>query len=92
VVLKNNYLSSDFASPSPGMRVLVLWPKGSTATRESDGKLHVTGRGLPEQATGDDFPTGGGFEDLTGATRDIGTSIPPACQVGSYWIATPTHS
>jgi hypothetical protein len=91
--LAHVYLSAEFASPSPGAVVLPLWPEGSKATRTDGGGLRVEAPGLSATATGQHVSFGGAFtSSLADAEQKIGRSVPPDCQVGLYWVATPAHS
>ena len=93
VELTNLYLSAEFASPSPGMVVLPLWPEGSKATRTDTGNLRVEGNGLPTAFTGQRLTLGGAFTpSVADAEQKIGEPIPGPCRVGVYWVATPLHS
>jgi len=91
--LKNLYLSAEFASPSPGAVVLLLWPEGSKATRTDDGELRVDAPDLPLAMTGKRLFIGGAFTpSLADAEQKVGEPIPANCRVGLYWVATPVHS
>jgi hypothetical protein len=87
------YMSAEFAPPSPGSVVLLLWPEGSTATRIDGGELRVDAPGLPSAVTGQRIFLGGMFTpSRTDAEEKVGDSIPADCRVGLYWVATPVHS
>lgn len=87
------YFSAEFASPSPGSVVLVLWPEGSKASRTDDGRLRVEGPGLPSTVTGERLFVGGAFtSSRADAEQMVDEPIPADCRVGLYWVATPVHS
>ena len=88
--LTNLYLSGEFASPSPGAVVLLLWPEGSKATRTDGGGLRVDAPGLPPAVTGQRFFIGGLFTpSLADAEKMVGETVPADCRVGLCWVATP---
>jgi hypothetical protein len=87
--LRDPYLSAEFAPPSPGAVVLLLWPEGSRATRTEGGGLRVDAPDLPAAVTGRDLFIGGMFtSSLEDAEQKIGEPIPAACRIGLYWVAT----
>jgi hypothetical protein len=90
--LKNLYLSSELASPSPHAVVLLLWPEGSRATRTAAGGLRVDAPDLPVASTGQHLFVGGMFASRADAEQKVGEPIPADCRVGLYWVATPVHS
>ena len=87
------YFSAEFASPSPGSVVLVLWPEGSKASRTDDGELRVDGPGLPSAVAGERLFVGGAFtSSRADAEQMVGEPIPADCRVGLDWVATAVHS
>jgi hypothetical protein len=90
--LTHLYLSAEFASPSPGAVVLVLWPEGSKAARIDGGEVSVDAPDLSSAVTGERLFVGGAFISAAEAEQRIGEAIPADCRVGLYWVATPVHS
>jgi hypothetical protein len=72
--------------------VLLIWPRGTTAERMSDGTLRIEVPDHPVIQSGDNVALGGGFVgesrgDVGQAQTLIGTDIPDSCRTGGgYWI------
>jgi len=85
------FLAPD-ANGSNVPEVLLIWPRGTTAGRTSEGTplIHVPDR--PAIQVGDHVALGGGFvgesrDDVGQAQSLIGTDIPDSCRTGGgYWI------